>query len=238
MDSKLLSFNIDVINRRNRTDRKKQVIQLFDYLNTSATSTRVASTSATSENKTNAKDTRKQIKIYPVFYQDYIDKDDLTDYEHLSVLEKGPTACSCSHFNLWSEIQEFKIIEEDDIIKDDNFNQELYNIVTELSNDDNWDICMLSRNIFGPNESKMNTIKKTVQPKSNLFFIPEELGYGTHQYIIHKRAQQKIKDKMYPIKMPIDVQFNEWHKSGVLNFYVTRKQLSKPIDFSDSDTSL
>jgi hypothetical protein len=103
---------------------------------------------------------------------------------------------------------------------------------------------LLSRNIFDNNDKQYYTLKenkdKNIDKKTldilNILYIPQKLGYGTHSYIINKKAIHKIKDELYPINEPIDILFNKWHEKDKLKIYVSSINLTIPIDFKDSDT--
>jgi glycosyl transferase family 25 len=115
--------------------------------------------------------------------------------------KRGTIGCSLSHFNAWKTFldsdNEFAIIFEDDVDFDP---QTLRNIVEKLQNNTAlWDVVTFEISHRGT----PLTLKHLDGTQNNLSVYLTETSH-TGAYILNRKAAEKLMQKFFPIKMPVD----------------------------------
>lgn len=114
---------------------------------------------------------------------------------------RGTIGCSLSHFNTWKKFlesdNEFAIVFEDDVDFDPST---LKNIIAELQQNKNlWDVVTFE---ISHNGTPL-TLKKLNESQNKLSLYLTEISH-TGAYILNRKAAQKLMQKFFPIKMPVD----------------------------------
>ncbi len=125
-------------------------------------------------------------------------------------LSRGAVGCYISHINLWDEIiknNDVAIIFEDDTNPGDS-KSNLEKILSNSPND--WDIIL-----FGGSYTSNPKFQCKYFYKVNKFLC-------LHAYMINKRAIQKIKKHLYPIRSQIDWTISDLISNNILNVYVIK----------------
>jgi glycosyl transferase family 25 len=115
--------------------------------------------------------------------------------------KRGTIGCSLSHFNSWKRFlesdNEFAVIFEDDVDFDPNT---LKNIIAKLQqNKDLWDIVTFE---ISHNGTPLTLRILDGTPHKLSVYLTEISHTGA--YILNRNAAQKLIQKFFPIKMPVD----------------------------------
>ncbi len=125
----------------------------------------------------------------------------------------GEIGCYMSHMNLLkkiasSEYDGWTIIFEDDLVLNNNFKNELKNILENINNqNENIDMIYLG-------SLNQNHCNKGVY-KDNLCYIDNP--WGTHAYMVNKRSAQKIYNLIQFIDREIDIKYRDLMNEKKIN---------------------
>lgn len=148
-------------------------------------------------------------------------------------LKRGEYGCYLSHMNVWKSIlespEELHLILEDDVYFVLNFNSRLNRIIQKVK-DVEWDIFYIGINY---DESGSDLNGTYVGDKKDGIYFPNNLGYGTHAYLIKKQTILNHMDKFWPIRLQIDLFMM---RNPELKKLCLVKRMVKTTFQSDSDT--
>ena len=151
---------------------------------------------------------------------DKYDRDLLVDKNlsifNLSQLNKATIAISLSHFYAYNEIANasniynFALILEDDVILSDNFLDKLNNYISQLPED--WDMCFIG------DGCNLHIETKKLIPKQNIYkkcLYPTNWGGNgatrcTDSYIVNKKCAIKLCDYITKLQIKINLNIDWW----------------------------
>lgn len=131
-------------------------------------------------------------------------------------LTYGSLACALSHYYIYMEAKDRikpYLIFEDDIILDNNFDNDLYNVLEEIKNK-NFDIVYLGYNEI-PGFSKVDI--------SDVLSKPQGLITGLYGYIVSPQGAAKLIKGVFPLNKQIDSSISD--NIGLLEAYCSKKNI-------------
>lgn len=142
--------------------------------------------------------------------------------DHLGISAIGTFGCALSHYNAWIELANSEydnaVFFEDDIYESKSLDK-LYNIIQiELPLIKDWDILFLGR-MSDKNYGTLVT-DNIIKPET-VWICPEPKPWGTHSYVLTKKAAQFLVNDYLPIWTAVDIYLDSFILSKKLNVYHT-----------------
>ena len=200
-------MDIYVINLEERIDKKNNII---NELNTNNIS---------------------NYEIINAYNGKYLDITKLDYNNQFRNMRKGEIGCYLSHVECWFKFlksnKEYALILEDDAVLGNDFQNNLIKIYNDLNNY-NFDFMYLTDNCGEP------CISGEILNETS--YIPDNVGYGMHGYIINKKIVNYLLSNAFPIIEPVDVYLENIHKKNIFKFLKLKTPIIYARDFGDSDT--
>lgn len=148
----------------------------------------------------------------------------------------GALGCSLSHLRcllsfLALKNEEHCVIFEDDAVCSNKVG-DIIHIINEYSK--KYDILILGYNYIHDNDKKLVCEKNE---RLNISICEDfEKIYGSHSYIVNKKAANYLVSKLLPIKIPYDIFFSNDEIKKNLSVALVKDNICKAADLSDSNT--
>ena len=162
-----------------------------------------------------------------------VDKDNLEATKYHASIPGGALGCSLSHLRcllsfLSLENENYCLIFEDDVT----CGNELDRVLNVLSNNQGYDLLILGYNSFHDKENKKQCEEKDkLKICKNFTYV-----FGSHAYIVNRKAANYLVSNFFPIKDPYDIYFSNSEIQKNLNVGVIENNICKAVDLSDSNT--
>lgn len=127
----------------------------------------------------------------------------------------GEIGCFLSHYNLWESLiatgEEYALVLEDDVDLSADFAAVVADVVAlELE----WDVVLLHT----PRKHRVDSIVRKMGGGDYALGRPKRRLAGTAGYLIRLRGARRLHEYCREINSPIDIQYGEWWRSGLV-FY-------------------
>jgi glycosyl transferase family 25 len=161
----------------------------------------------------------KKITYFEAIKGKNVDLNDLTIYDenikfNFNYRTKGEIGCYLSHLMLLknlknSNFQYCLILEDDFNIINDNFNDELSDIINKIDTD--FDLIFLGN--LNNNHGEIY--------KDNIYYVNKnQYLWGTHGYLVNIKNINKIYDNLLNFNLAIDNKYKELINNNILNAYI------------------